>query len=125
MKRKKGISRPSLPMYERIRQILDSARSRAARSVNTTQVVANWLIGREIVEEEQKGAKGGIWRAALIADLSGQAVRRNLADGYSVDNLEFFRRFYLEYPVLISEAPPGIPPRTAISDAPRRKSSAR
>ena len=29
----------------------------AARSVNTTHVVANWLIGREIVEEEQKGTR--------------------------------------------------------------------
>jgi len=28
---------------------------RAARSVDTTQVVANWLIGQEIIEEEQKG----------------------------------------------------------------------
>jgi hypothetical protein len=40
-------------VYERIRQILESARTTVARSVNTTQVVANWLIGREIVEEEQ------------------------------------------------------------------------
>jgi hypothetical protein len=43
------------PVYERIRQILESARSSVARTVNTTQVIANWLIGREIVEEEQKG----------------------------------------------------------------------
>ena len=42
-------------LYERIRQILESARTSVARTVNTTQVVANWLIGREIVEEEQKG----------------------------------------------------------------------
>ena len=40
------------PIYERIREILESARTTVARSVNTTQVVANWLIGREIVEEE-------------------------------------------------------------------------
>ena len=44
-----------LPLYERIRQILESARTNVARTVNTTQVVANWLIGREIVEEEQTG----------------------------------------------------------------------
>ena len=46
------------PLYDRIREILESARTRVARSVNTTQVVANWLIGREIVEEEQKGQRG-------------------------------------------------------------------
>lgn len=43
------------PLYQRIRRILESARTGVARSVNTTQVVANWLIGREIVEEEQRG----------------------------------------------------------------------
>ena len=43
-------------LHDRIREILESARASVARSVNTTQVVANWLIGREIVEEEQRGA---------------------------------------------------------------------
>ena len=53
-----GISKKErAPLYERIRQILESARSNVARTVNSTQVVANWLIGREIVEEEQKGQK--------------------------------------------------------------------
>ncbi|MDD2991289.1 MAG: hypothetical protein PHI64_20320 [Zoogloea sp.] len=41
------------PLYGRVREILESARSNIARTVNTTQVIANWLIWREIVEEEQ------------------------------------------------------------------------
>jgi hypothetical protein len=45
------------PVYQRIRQILESARSNVARSVNTTQVVANLLIGREIAHGEQKGQR--------------------------------------------------------------------
>jgi len=44
-------------LYQRIQQILESARVSAARSVNTTQVIANWLIRREIVEEEQRGVE--------------------------------------------------------------------
>jgi hypothetical protein len=36
--------REKTPLYERIRQILESARSSVARSVNTTQVGANWLM---------------------------------------------------------------------------------
>ena len=45
-------SRGTPPLYERIRGILESARTTAARSANTAQVITNWLIGREIVEEE-------------------------------------------------------------------------
>ena len=55
MKRSTEKSKASSQMYDRIRRILESARASAARSVNTTQVIANWLIGREIIEEEQKG----------------------------------------------------------------------
>ncbi len=44
-------------LYSRVRELLDSARANVARSVNSTQVVANWLIGREIVEEQQRGRK--------------------------------------------------------------------
>ena len=88
-----------MPLYDRIRQILESARSSASRSVNTAQVVANWLIGREIVEEEQQGAKRAGYGVRVIQDL---AVRLQLdyGSGYSVPNLKFFRKFYLEYPRL-------------------------
>lgn len=41
MKKKK-----TAPLYARIRHILESARSNVTRSVNTTQVIANWLIGQ-------------------------------------------------------------------------------
>jgi hypothetical protein len=41
--------------YNRIREILESARTGVVRTVNTAQVLSNWLIGREIVEAEQQG----------------------------------------------------------------------
>lgn len=41
--------------YRRICDILTAARSGVARTVNTAQVLSNWLIGREIVEAEQEG----------------------------------------------------------------------
>jgi len=47
----------NMAIFERIRDILESARTNVARTVNTTQVMANWLIGREIVEEQQQGKK--------------------------------------------------------------------
>ena len=44
---------PEERLYERIAAILDEARSRVARTVNTAMVQAYWLVGREIVEVEQ------------------------------------------------------------------------
>lgn len=100
------------PLYGRVREILDAACSNVARTVNTTQVIANWLIGREIVEEEQQGKKRAGYGAELLADLAAR-LKVDFGAGYGVDNLELFRRFYLEYPRLLP---------AQISDAVRRKS---
>jgi predicted nuclease of restriction endonuclease-like (RecB) superfamily len=89
-------------LYLRIRTILESARAAVARSVNTTQVIANWLVGREIVEEEQQGRKRGAYGRREIANLSTK-LQAEFGSGYSVQNLRYMRQFYLEYP-LFSEA---------------------
>ncbi len=94
------LTRPTL--YNRIREILDSARAGVARSVNTAQVCANWLIGREIVEEEQKGKKRARYGEALLKDLS-RRLSTDVGKGWSVRNLEYCRAFYLEYPLLLGE----------------------
>lgn len=112
-------------LYGRVREILDAARTGIARTVNTTQVMANWLIGREIVEEEQRGRRRAGYGTALLGELA-ERLRVEFGSGYGVDNLELFRRFYIEYPQLLADtavasamASPG-----NISDAPRRKSNA-
>lgn len=108
---------PAKPLlYSRVREILDAARVGIARTVNTTQVVANWLIGREIVEEEQRGRRWAGYGTELLSELAAR-LRQEFGAGYGVNNLELFRRFYLEYPRLLPE---GLPDQ--ISDAPRRKS---
>lgn len=89
--------REKLPLYERIRQILESARTNMARTVNTTQVVANWLIGREIVEEEQKGERRAVYGEQLIAELS-EKLQKDFGIGYGTTNLKLFRQFFLAYP---------------------------
>lgn len=101
-------------VYGRVRGILDAARSHVARTVNTSQVAANWLVGREIVEDEQRGRRRADYGLRLLADLSAR-LTQDYGRGYSVDNLEAFRQFYLEYP--------GLNPAT-ISETPSRKSAA-
>ena len=112
---KASTGKPAL--YGRVREILAAARTGIARTVNTTQVMANWLIGREIVEEEQRGRRRAGYGTALLGELA-ERLRIDFGAGYGVDNLELFRRFYLEYPQLLAEAA-----TETISDAPRRKSA--
>lgn len=89
------------PLYKRIREILESARASASRSINTTHVVANWLIGREIVEEEQKGRKRADYGKRLLESLA-ERLREDYGPGYSLRSLQLIRQFYIEYPGLIS-----------------------
>lgn len=111
-----------------MREILDAARVGLARTVNTTQVAANWLIGREIVEEEQRGQRRADYGTKLLAELSAR-LNAEFGRGYSVDNLEAFRQFYLDFPQLISDTvsrklmlPPALPLQTN-SETPSRESS--
>jgi predicted nuclease of restriction endonuclease-like (RecB) superfamily len=87
-------------LYRRIQQILESARVGMARTVNTTQVYANWLIGREIVVEEQRGKRRAGYGERIIQDLS-TSLQTDFGRGFTVRNLETFRQFYLEYPNLV------------------------
>jgi predicted nuclease of restriction endonuclease-like (RecB) superfamily len=64
-------------------------------------VVANWLIGREIVEEEQRGARKAGYGEQLLAELSARLVAE-YGQGYSATNLRWFRQFFLCCPVLVS-----------------------
>lgn len=103
MKRTTKAAPKAPPLYARIRQILESARATAARSVNTTQVMANWLIGREIVEEEQKGKGRADYGEGLLRDLA-EKLHGEYGTGYGLTNLKLFRKLYLLYPGLLPPA---------------------
>jgi predicted nuclease of restriction endonuclease-like (RecB) superfamily len=62
--------------------------------------VANWLIGREIVEEEQKGRERAGYGQRLLEELSAR-ITTDYGIGYSVQNLRYMRQFYLQYPDLL------------------------
>ena len=92
--------RRGAPLYKRIREILESARAGASRSVNTTHVVANRLIGREIVGETQKGRRRAEYGQQLIEQLS-ERLKADYGAGYSVQSLFYMKQFYLGYPALL------------------------
>ena len=96
---KKSPAATAATVYDRVQYILASAQNHAARSVNTAQVVANWLIGREIVEEQQRGATRAGYGEKLIARLAGE-LRADGVAGYGELTLNLCRQFYLGYPSL-------------------------
>jgi hypothetical protein len=87
-------------LYDRVRQILASARASAARSVNSAQVVANWLVGREIVVEEQKGKGRADYGDQLMHELA-EKLQREYGSGYSLTQLKLCRKFYVVYARLL------------------------
>lgn len=92
-------------LLARIRGIWEAARTHAARSVNTAHVCANWLIGQQIVEAEQGGAKRAGYGKALLKTLSEQLSgdgTTNGSIGFSVSALQYMRSFYLAYPALLA-----------------------
>jgi hypothetical protein len=114
MKRNTKPASKASPVYERICQILESAKTSVARSVNTMQVISYWMIGREIVEEEQKGQKRADYGKELLQGLS-ERLTSDFGSGFSVNNLKFIRQFYLEYPRLAGDSEIGYAVRSQSS----------
>lgn len=55
-----------------------------------------WDIGKRIIEEEQDGESRAKYGKALLKNLSLE-LANNFGKGFSVDNLENMRNFYLVY----------------------------
>lgn len=83
-------------LFDRVAAILEQARGNVVRAVNTNMVLAYWLIGREIVEEIQRGEERAEYGERVIEDLSARFTER-YGKGFSVVNLQWFRKFYLAY----------------------------
>ena len=93
---------PSDRFYDRIRDILDNTRINVARTVNTAQVLSNWLIGRAIIEEEQQGQHRAEYGESLLKKLAKQ-LKQDFGTGYSYPNLKLMRQFYLSFSHLLAE----------------------
>jgi predicted nuclease of restriction endonuclease-like (RecB) superfamily len=83
-------------LWVRVRDILARARHRALQTVNTEMVLAYWKIGREIVQEEQRGRARADYGTRLIEDLSAR-LAKEFGQGFSKHNLWHIRQFYLVY----------------------------
>ena len=83
-------------IYQEIKELLYSAKNRVYQTINTTMTQTYYQIGKRIVEEEQGGEIRAEYGKSLLKLLSVQLINE-FGKGFSVDNLENMRRFYLAF----------------------------
>lgn len=84
-------------LYQRIREILESARNKVYRTANVEMVQAYWDVGREIVEEEQNGKQRADYGTYLLKELSAR-LTVEYGKGFDESNLRNIRKFYHVFP---------------------------
>jgi predicted nuclease of restriction endonuclease-like (RecB) superfamily len=80
------------------RQIIDTARANAVRSVDFNRVMMYWNLGKRIFEEEQQGKDRAEYGAYIIKGLAERLVVE-YGSGFGVRQLEQSRQFYRTYPI--------------------------
>ncbi len=80
-----------------VSELLEQARRTSARAVNAILTATYWEIGARIVEYEQRGRNRANYGEGLLEKLSKDLTSR-FGRGFSVDNLESMRLFYLSFP---------------------------
>ena len=83
-------------LLQRIQEILEEARNKVYRTANTEMLRAYWNIGREIVEEEQKGKDRAAYGGALMEELATR-LTDIYGKSFSSRNLRYMRQFYREF----------------------------
>ncbi|PID47171.1 MAG: hypothetical protein CR967_05310 [Proteobacteria bacterium] len=82
--------------YSDIKSLLQNAKNKVYQSINATMTQTYWEIGKRIVEEEQGGEKRAKYGKELLKNLSHE-LTKEFGKGFSVDNLEKMRKFYLAF----------------------------
>ena len=84
-------------LYQDIRQIIETSRSNAVRSVDFCRVQMYWQLGRRIFEEEQQGKGRADYGTYLLQNLA-KRLEPEFGSGFGYRQLKFCRQFYRIYP---------------------------
>jgi len=79
--------------------LIEQGRNVAVRYVNTALVATYWLMGRRIVEYEQKGKERAEYGESLLKRISDDLTKQ-VGKGWGEPNLRAVRQFYLIYGAL-------------------------
>ena len=83
-------------MLNRVISLIDDARRASARSVNAIMTATYWLIGRHIIEFEQKGKQRAKYGEELLPRMATDLTSR-FGRGFSRQNLQQMRQFYAAF----------------------------
>ena len=83
-------------------ELVEYARRIAASQINLEQLMTFYSIGKWIVEVQQQGEKRAKYGKQVIKKLS-ESLTARFGRGFSVDNLENMRKFYITFKNRISE----------------------
>jgi hypothetical protein len=76
--------------------LIEHGRNAAVRYVNTALVATYWLMGRRIVEFEQKGKVRADYGESTLRKIS-EDLTKKFGKGFSSPQLKNIRQFYLTY----------------------------
>lgn len=79
-----------------IKTLVQQSQRQLYQAINTTLVETYFHVGRMIVEHEQQGHKKATYAAGTLKSLSARLTKA-LGKGFSADNLENMRQFYISY----------------------------
>jgi uncharacterized protein DUF1016 len=100
----------------RITELIAEGRQRAARAINAEMVATYWLVGRHIIEEEQRGARRAGYGDTLVARLA-QDLTKRFGRGFGKRNLFRMKSFYLLKREIVSTVPAQLDARKKVSTA--------
>ncbi len=83
-------------LYSKISELIKNARYKTIKAVNQTMVHTYFNIGRIIIEDEQQGKERADYGKQVLIKLSDR-LKDEFGKGFSVQNLENMRKFYLLY----------------------------
>ena len=93
------MTKPNEKFLNDIRNIINTARTQAVRSVDFCRVQMYWHMGKRIFEEEQQGKERADYGTYLIKNLAKQ-LEPEYGSGFSYRQLAFCRQFYRLYPIV-------------------------
>ena len=88
----------STKLIQDAKQIIESARENAVRSVDFCRVQMYWKLGKRIFEEEQHGKKRADYGAYIVKSLA-EKLEAEYGSGFGIRQIERARQFFLLYPI--------------------------